>query len=279
MAPTEAHFIAPLTPGAMPGCLALSAEAGWNQAAEDWDLFFRHGRVFGVLEAGSPLATGAILPFPDGGFGWVSMVLVAGTKRGRGLGTAILRRCMAALEAQGLRPVLDATPAGERIYRPLGFQPQLGLTRWRGQGGGEAPEGVRQLSTADLPALTDTDAKGFGAARGFVLEALLGRAAAQAFGAAGGSGFVLARPGRQALQIGPLVAEDEAGAIRLLDAALAATRGPVLMDLADRWPGFAAHLRERGFTPERPFNRMALKRAEPFGTPSRVFLVAGPELG
>ncbi|WP_309228539.1 GNAT family N-acetyltransferase [Roseomonas sp. KE2513] len=272
--PTEALTTAGLTPADMAGCLALSEGAGWNQSAEDWSIFFRHGTVVGIEEGGRLVASGAVLPYPSGGFGWVSMVLVAAAMRGRGLGTRILHRCIEALRQDGLCPVLDATPAGERIYRPLGFRTQFGLTRWRGLGGGDVPPGIHALR-ADVPAALDVAA--FGADRHFLMAELLGRAPANAF--ALDNGFVLARPGRAALQIGPLVAESEAGAARLLDAALAAAQGPVLLDLADRWTGLAAHLRARGLAPERPYNRMALDRAEPFGDPARLFIVAGPELG
>ena len=274
--PTEALAAARLTPAAMPGCLALSEGAGWNQSAEDWGIFFRHGTVFGIEEGGRLVASGAVLPYPSGGFGWVSMVLVAAAMRGRGLGTRILHRCIEALRGAGLCPVLDATPAGERIYRPLGFRTQFGLTRWRGPGGGDVPPGTRAIG-GDVPAAFD--AATFGADRRPLLAELLRRAPANAFALDGGEGFVLARPGRAALQIGPLVAESEADAARLLDAALAAAEGSVLLDLADRWTGLAAHLRARGFAPERPYNRMALDRAEPFGDPARLFVVAGPELG
>lgn len=273
--PTEPLTVAELTPAAMAGCLALSGEAGWNQSAEDWDLFFRHGTVFGIEASGRLATSGAVLPYPSGGFGWVSMVLVAAAMRGRGLGTRILHRCIEALEGAGLCPVLDATPAGERIYRPLGFRTQFGLTRWRGRGGGDAPSGTRALA-GDVPLALDVAV--FGADRRALLTELRHRAPARAF-ALDDRGFVLARPGRTALQIGPLVAESEADATRLLDAALAAAPGPVLLDLADRWTGLAAHLRARGFAPERPYNRMALNRAEPFGDPARLFVVAGPELG
>ena len=276
MAPTEAPAAAALTPAALAGCLALSAEAGWNQSAEDWDLFFRHGTVFGLGDPLRPEATGAILPYATGGFGWVSMVLVTGRRRGQGLGTAILQRCAAALEAAGLCPVLDATPAGERIYVPLGFRTQFGLTRWRGEGGGPRPEGLRALRAEELP--DAADAAAFGAERSPILQALLARAPAQALRSARG-GFVLARPGRQAVQLGPLVAASEDEALDLLQGALGASAGPVLLDMPDRWTGLAAHLRARGFVPERPFNRMARHRAEPFGDPARLFLAAGPELG
>ncbi|MFH5923560.1 GNAT family N-acetyltransferase [Roseomonas xinghualingensis] len=278
MAPTDTLSITALTPAAMKGCLVLSDEAGWNQGAEDWDVFFQHGTVFGIEDADQLLATGAALPYP-GGFGWVSMVLVSATQRGQGLGTRILRRCIEALGSDGLCPVLDATPAGERIYRPLGFRTQLGLTRWRGMGGEAASAGARPLVPEDLPAIAASDAATFGADRGTLLHDLFRRAPAQAFRSTDGTGFVLARPGRRALQIGPLVADSEAEATCLLDAALGAAQGPVLLDLADRWAGLAEHLRTRGLTPERPFNRMALNRAEPFGDPARLMVAAGPELG
>ncbi|MFC0389067.1 GNAT family N-acetyltransferase [Muricoccus vinaceus] len=283
MAPTEAlspglPLPGALTPAAMAGCLALSEAAGWNQVAADWDVFFRHGTVFGIGDAAAPAASGAVLPYASGGFGWISMVLVAPSMRGRGLGTRVLRRCMAALAEAGLCPVLDATPAGERIYRPLGFQTQFGLTRWRGTGGGD-PVGLPLLRPDALASCAALDAQAFGADRAALLRTLLARAPAQAFRLPGRPGFVLARPGRQALQVGPLVATGEAEAAHLLEAALGAARGPVLLDLADRWTGLADHLRARGFTPERPYNRMALHRAAPFGDPARLMAVAGPELG
>ncbi|WP_426958681.1 GNAT family N-acetyltransferase [Muricoccus radiodurans] len=280
MAPTEAA-IRTLTPDAMPGCLSLSAEAGWNQVAADWEIFFQRGSVFGVRNGtGEPIASGAILPFADGGFGWISMVLVTAAARGQGFGTHILRHCMTALRAMGLCPVLDATPAGERIYAPLGFRVQFGLTRWRGMATGTPGQGgLPPMTPAALPALAAADHAAFGADRGVLLRHLLHRAPAQGFRLPDGSGFVLARPGRQAIQIGPIVAPEEGSAARLLNAALAAARGPVILDLADRWASLAELLRARDFRPERPFRRMAHDRAEPFGDPARLMVAAGPELG
>ena len=54
-------------------CMALSAEASWNQKAEDWALFLRHGIVLGLrANGGVTVATGAVLPYPDD-FAWISM--------------------------------------------------------------------------------------------------------------------------------------------------------------------------------------------------------------
>lgn len=272
MAPTE------LDAALLPGCLVLSAEAGWNQTAEDWSVFFALGTVFGVVEDGRPVATGAVLPF-DGGFGWISMVLVTPTRRGRRLGTRILETCLEELSRLGRVPVLDATPAGERVYRPLGFRPQFGLTRWQGPGGDGVPAGVRAMAAHDLTGAIAADAHAFGAERAPLLGGFLGRAPEHAFALKNGAGFVLARPGRVAVQVGPVVAEREDDARLLLEAAVGSARGPVFLDLADPWQSLAAWLEERGFARQRPFLRMARGREAPFGDPSRLFVAAGPEFG
>ena len=92
-------------------------------------------------------------------------------------------------------------------------------------------------------------------------------------------GFALARPGRLATQIGPVIAADEDAAATLLSAALDAVRGPVFLDLADRWSKLAHLLQQRGFTVQRPFQRMGMRRHAPFGDPARTFVIAGPEFG
>ncbi|WP_371999067.1 GNAT family N-acetyltransferase (plasmid) [Tistrella mobilis] len=284
MAPTEPapltpHAPAPhaLAPHALDDCRALSAEAGWNQTAADWMTFFRSGTVFGITEGGTPVATGAVIAHGPR-VAWIGMVLVRGDRRGGGLGTQILKVCLDHCRARGLLPVLDATPAGERVYRPLGFLPWFGLTRWDGAGGGRAAGGMRNIGPADLPRIAEADAAALGAPRPALLAGLAA-SGAPALIAEAGSGFALGRPGRIATQIGPVVAEDESTAARLIEAAIAAVSGPVIIDLADHHAGLADLLRARGFTPRRPFLRMALAQATPLGTPAHLYAAAGPEFG
>jgi GNAT superfamily N-acetyltransferase len=270
-----------LTPDHIPACVALSAEAGWNQTADDWGLFLRHGTVIGVPDGeGQPVATGAVLPYPDH-FAWISMVLVTARQRRRRLGTRILEACCADVGRRGLTAVLDATPAGERVYRPLGFEPMLPLTRWQGVGAGRlAPSAaIRAMSAGDLAAVTKLDAAVFGAARESLLQSLLKRAPQLAFVTADGTGFALARPGRIATQIGPVAAADQDSAATLLGAALDAVIGPVFLDVLDRWTLLRRHLEDRRFTIQRPYLRMGLGRGVPFGDPARTFVIAGPEFG
>ena len=263
-------------------CVALSAEAGWNQTSADWALFLRQGTVFGLRSGlAGIVATGAVLPY-GGDFAWISMVLVTRSRRRQRIGTSILEACGAELARRTLVAVLDATPAGERIYRALGFEGMFNLSRWQGISGPRKKTravATRSMAAPDLAAVTATDAAAFGADRRFLLQSLFDRLPQLAFIAKDNAGFVLARPGRVATQIGPLVAANEDVAAALLDAALGCVSGPVFLDLIDRREILTARLRQRGFTVQRPFLRMGLKRGIPFGDTTRLFVVAGPEFG
>jgi hypothetical protein len=160
----------------------------------------------------------------------------------------------------------------------------FGLSRWQGEGGAAArsvalPAGIRAMRDIDMAAVVAADAAAFGAARPFLLMNFFRRASRLAFVTDDASGFVLARPGRIATQIGPLVAAREDAAAALLAAALDAVDGPVFLDLARRCEKLKADLRRRGFTVQRPFLRMGLQRGDPFGDVARTFVVAGPEFG
>lgn len=271
----------PLAEWRIADCLALSAEAGWNQTAEDWALFLRHGIVFGLPAArGGIVATGAVLPYRDD-FAWISMVLVTESRRRERIGTSVLEMCCTEVAQQGLVPVLDATPAGERVYRLLGFEGIFNIARWQGvaERNADLPIGVRDITGSDIATVAQIDAAAFGADRAFLLESLFGRLPQLAFMTQDRTGFLLARPGRLATQIGPIVAADEDAAAALLDAALGRISGPAFLDVIDGRPFVTRRLRQRGFIVQRPFLRMCLKRRLPFGDPAHLFVVAGPEFG
>lgn len=265
-----------LAAGDVADALALSDAAGWNQSADDWAVFIGHGHVRGRRSAGGELvATGAALPYGNGQ-GWVSMVLVAPAFRHRGLASGLLNESVAWLRARGLTPVLDATPAGASVYRRLGFAPGLEFQRWEGTAAGApAPAGA----AADAARIAALDAEASCVGRGFLLQAFLARPGTRASVSADGRGFALARAGRRAVQLGPLVAADEAAALQLLQQALDGVDGPVFVDVPLRWEGLAIMLRQCGFRPQRPFVRMALGDAPALAGSERLFALAGPEFG
>ena len=138
------------------------------------------------------------------------------------------------------------------------------------------------MTDADWPAVCALDARSFAADRSGLLAALRTRLPSAALvsetdGAI--DGFLLGRDGRLASQLGPCVAGDEATAIALLAAALANVRASVFLDMPARHEGVRAWLAASGFTVQRPYTRMLLGRSEPFNDVTRLFAIAGPELG
>ncbi len=276
MALSEALLALTLSPSDAAQGLALSDAAGWNQTAEDWRLFARQGRVFGLREGehGPLVATAAALPY-GGGIGWISMVLVTPAWQHQGLASALMQRCIAHLQAQGVTPVLDATPAGAAAYARLGFQPGFALARW--QGTLAAATASDAADRCEAAAITQLDAAACGFHRGLLFDDFLSRPHTRAWLTADGTGFVLAREGRRATQIGPLVAPDEAAALTLLQRAVASLQGPVFLDLPERWTALADWLQAQGFKRQRSFVRMALGTAPIATAPDRLFVLAGPE--
>ena len=269
---------------------ALVREANWNQLATDWRVFLDLGRVYAAhTDAGRIVATTTTLPF-GGRFAWISMVLVAGDYRRRGLATRLMRRAMDDLAAAGLVAVLDATPDGRAVYRALGFQDSWGFHRLvlrerkSATGTPPAPAGVtiRPIADADWPALCAYDAAAFGADRGAVLARLRGRLpAAELVAERNGriAGLLLGRDGRVAVQAGPLIAEDDAVACALLGRALDALAAPVFVDLADAKAEVRRWLEARGFSAVRPLTRMLYGRSQRYDDAARTFAVVGPEFG
>jgi GNAT superfamily N-acetyltransferase len=288
MAPFEPTIEGVLTAAELPDAEALVREAGWNQVAADWEIFRTLGTVYAARAGGRVVATAATLPY--GKFAWISMVLVADEQRRRGLGTQLLRRCVAALNESGSVPVLDATPEGRPLYRALGFEDAWGYHRLARLDAKPITNGVppangtiiRPITDADWTALSAYDAIVFGADRGVLLQRLRGRLpAAELIATRRGrvAGFMLGRNGRSASQVGPVVAEDDAVANMLLARALPGIDGPIYLDLADAKTGTRLWLAERGFSAQRPLMRMLYRRPTGFDDTARTFAVVGPEFG
>jgi GNAT superfamily N-acetyltransferase len=279
----------PLTEADIAAALLLSEEAGWNQVAADWRIFVELGSAVGVTrEDGRLIATAATLPY-GGRFAWISMVLVTTQHRRHGLATWLLRHCIATLLDQGLVPVLDATPAGRTVYLGLDFHDTWSLHRLVARatgpaGGDEAlPDlTVRPLEPGDWPALAAYDGRVFGADRGPLLQHLAERLPTAALVAERHgklAGFLLGRDGRVMTQLGPLAAEDDAIARALLRRAITSVTVPVAIDLPDRHRALDDWLIGLGFVTERPWTRMVYRQDTAFDDASRLFAIAGPELG
>jgi hypothetical protein len=243
------------------------------------------GRGWGITAADGTLAASTVaLPY-GGDFAWIAMVLVLPEHRRKGFASRLLRVALAEMEKQRRVALLDATPAGHEVYVQEGFRDYWGFKRFALNSGISVSriQDIRKLESRDWQAVLSLDKAAFGGSREVVLRNLAARQPEAALVAERNgqvAGFVLAREGRESMQVGPLVARDEDTARELLAAALGAVSVPVYVDIADHAGPLQAWALAQGFYIQRPFTRMAHGRdGYAPGDASLVFCPAGPELG
>jgi GNAT superfamily N-acetyltransferase len=274
----------------IPAGLALCRASRWNQTERDWRHFLVAAPRGALVAVENGLVVGTVATLPYGPFTWISMVLVDPAARDRGIGTLLLNRGLE-LVPHGSVARLDATPAGEVIYRKLGFVGEYGVARLfldASQGLNpsryRAPaSGVRPLGKDDWRTLLDTDAGAFGASRAGLLRELAADAPEYAWVDEHEGrlcGYMLGRHGHVREQLGPLVADSSETASGLLEACLTATPGrSVFIDVPDEQRAFRETLAHLGFAIERPFLRMHRGPLTAPGRPSNVYAITGPEFG
>ena len=194
-----------------------------------------------------------------------------------------MTRALAHLEAAGVSCVkLDATPAGLPLYRRLGFEEEVLFERWIGNATpGDAAAPARDLHTT-LDTVLPLDRAAFGADRSRLLamleaEALAARSVRDAESRT--EGYALARAGRIATYLGPIVSTDRALAERLLDALLTRFAGrQVIVDVNTTGLLERSRLAHGGLASARPLMRMR-RGGTASGTPATLCASAGPEYG
>ena len=275
-----------MTADDIPAGLALCRASRWNQTARDWEQFLRldpHGAAVAVRD-GRVIGSVATLRFGQR-FAWISMVLVDPAERGRGVGRALLLHGLSLLGTVVAR--LDATPAGEVLYRKLGFEEEYRLTRFqRGAEAATPPAGdvpARPLRDDDWSRVFEFDESVFGADRMGMLTWLARGEPEYAWvaqGAQGIDGFLLGRHGHSFEHLGPVIATSVDVVRQLVVACVA--RHPArafIIDVPDRHATWQAWLKEIGFEEQRPFMRMFRGDHQYRGRPEHMFASVGPEFG
>jgi GNAT superfamily N-acetyltransferase len=270
----------------IPAGLALCRASRWNQVARDWEQFLLlepHGAAVAVRDR-RVIGSVATLRF-EKRFGWVSMVLVDPAERGQGVGRALLLQGLATLGDVVAR--LDATPAGDVLYRKLDFEEEYRLTRFQREpalmAASSPGEPVHPVDTDDWPSLLSLDAQVFGADRSDMLKWLAEGAPEYGWVCRSSGtveGFLFGRHGHDFEHLGPVVARDVDVAQRLVGECLA--RYPArrfILDAPDQHASWQAWLQESGFTIQRPFVRMYRGQHRQPGSPAHLHATIGPEFG
>ncbi|QQQ77722.1 GNAT family N-acetyltransferase [Saccharothrix sp. 6-C] len=228
-----------LTPDDLPACVRLAADRGWPEEPAKWAFLLRVGTGFGLFDGDELVGTTIVTRFGDE-HAAVSMVLVASSHGGRGLGRRLVEH---ALGFAGT-PVasLHATSYGKPLYEKLGFRSVGLVTAHVGPFDDAASGTSRPAVEADLPGLAAVDAEVFGADRSAVVDALFGFASQVRVA---DDGFVAAWRNGPLTMVGPVVAPSAARAAELVaDVAVGAT---VRVDVRDA--ALAAWLEARGVVP------------------------------
>jgi predicted N-acetyltransferase YhbS len=273
----------------IPAGLQLCRASRWNQVARDWEQFLRlepHGAAVAVRD-GRVIGSVATLRFSQR-FAWIAMVLVDPAERGHGIGRALLLHGLSRLNDTVAR--LDATPAGEVLYRKLEFEEEYRLTRFQRPPGALDEPALRQrgtpvspLGAEDWPAVFALDTQVFGADRKDMLTWLAEGAPEYAWvslSTRGIDGFLLGRHGHHFEHLGPVIARDGETARRLVAACVARYRDRgFILDAPDQQTAWQTFLQEAGFVVQRPFIRMFRGDHRHPGLPERLFASIGPEFG
>jgi len=264
-----------LLPSDISGAIGVTRAAAWNQLPSDWErLLSLEPEGCLMLESGGRMAATTTVVGYGRELAWVGMVLTAPEFRRRGFAESLIERAMEFVERRGIQTVkLDATEAGNGLYRKFGFVEECAVQRWqRAPGPVEAGE--------ILPYCPDLvyDRAKFGADRAALLEQLAELGAASV----PGEGYAMGRPGFSAAYFGPCVANSPAAARRLLRWFLGDHAGEhVFWDLFPANKEAVTIAQHFGFVPVRHLVRMALHRSatRPVANPAEVFAIAGFELG
>jgi GNAT superfamily N-acetyltransferase len=276
----------PITVQDIPFGLKLSGLAGWNQTEADWEMLLEQSTTGSFLACYDGVEAGTVTTVTyQKQLNWVGMMLVAPEFQRLGIGTALLRAAIQAVEAPGV-VCLDATPAGKPLYDRFGFHDLYCLGRWLRPPAslGMQPAGhCHPLTQESLRAILAYDHPVFGADRTGILYALQHNAPSLALFAEYDheiKGFCLGRIGQKYVQIGPVIANRlEIARDLLLSALQTCAHQPVILDNTLHHPGWNQLLHELGFVEQRPFIRMRLGEFIYPEHHARQFAIAGPEIG
>jgi GNAT superfamily N-acetyltransferase len=272
-----------LTGNDLPVARRLKDQAGWNQTDADLQRFLElAGEGFFLAELdGQPVGSTATFIFDD--VAWVALVLVDPAFRGRGIGTALMEHALGFLDRRGVRSIrLDATPLGRPIYEKLGFEAEFELARYEGvlppwHGVAE----VEPLGRESWPAVVALDRQVTGTKRDELLARLYAEAPAAFWVVRAGSGvggYLAARPGCRAWQLGPCIAEPDAGPRLFADARHRLAGQRVYLDIPLANAAARAFPEGLGWKVQRPFLRMG-RGSRVHEDLHRLWASSGPEKG
>ena len=280
--------IRPMTISDIDQAMGLSTEEGWNQTEQDWKILVdcadnvcivaeKDGRIIGTATALNH----------SGKVAWIGMVLVDKPMRGMGAGKLLMTEIINRL-AHVESVKLDATPAGQPLYKSLGFNDEFVINRMTTSSlksieyrySGEKPKSIKKDGILQV---VDRDKTVFGTERSYLLQKLFSFYPQKAFTFTEVTekwGYALGRNGTRYNYIGPVCAARTEEAMGLIAAAMDPFHGKsVCLDVLADKTDLISWLESLGFSKQREFVRMYQGKNPYPGKPEFQYLISGPEFG
>ncbi len=275
----------------LPEAMRLKNAEGWNQTEKDWEVFVNGSQNINFVAEAGEKTVGTLTAINYGNdVAWLGMMIVDRSYRGLGISKNLMTTAIETLIKNQCKSIkLDATPAGRPVYVKLGFVEEYTIFRLV-HPGLEQPvfpdadtDKVVPVTEKDLSGIVDLDTLVFGANRSELIRHLILHNPEKSFVLKERdkvTGFALGRDGTRFIQIGPVVAGNDADAAALVQKALDPLKGEaVVMDVLGKKDHLLKGLIQSGFENQRPLYRMFLKD-NPFpGKPEQLYAICGPEFG
>ncbi|MFB6300404.1 MAG: GNAT family N-acetyltransferase [Halobacteriales archaeon] len=268
----------------IPAVVYLSRQAGWNVVEGDWRRLHAnpHTTVLTGYIDEELVATASITWYGET-LGWIGMVLVDDSWEGNGHGRAIFKQALEyANDAPPGAVGLDANDQSRSIYADLGFVEITPIEHRVGTlSDGSLPASAKRITRMEQDAAIAYDRQHLPIDRGALLQQLLCETTTTGVIVEDGSieGYAIARPGREHLHLGPIVATTADALRRLLDALGTILKGaPVVTDIVPTENTIAV-FDAVGIEHERTLTRMGYRESHSILTEHPIRSIAGFEWG
>lgn len=235
--------------------VALSSNIGWDYNREEIETIFDSGIVYGVWNERKELIASAAIILYEEKLASIGMVIVHPNYKGRGIGKAIKNACMKSVSAQ--TPImLIATDEGKPLYEKLGFRAVSYVSKYICNSYNvnnycmRNEDYIMNYEECDLEEIIKLDEYAFGTNRkGFVTKRIM--QSEQCIVVKDkeqnvlGYGLSIQTPENKI--IGPVVAEDDAMAMRIVHYLAREHHGKLRIDVPEGKNDFMNQLESVGF--------------------------------
>lgn len=282
-APLLRHDLRPMTASDLAEAARLSRAVGWPHRLEDLQFVFGVGSGVVAEIDGAVAGTAMWWVFEDR-IARLGMVIVDPALQKSGIGKSLMNAVLDAITVPTV--MLNATYAGEPLYRRMGFERIGGMMQYQGVATSLPARDqlragrIRAATAAGLPAMIALDAEAAGVSRPTLIEALLrvGEATVMTDGGRV-TGFAVCREFGRGRVIGPVIGASEDDARALAADWIARYPDSFLRFDVPRDGPFAAWIEGAGYAPIAPAFTMVRGPAPSVGGGVRAYAYVNQALG